>query len=245
MNIEEFRQKRIEGRKQLQNKIVNIFESLNPVAIHQFGSGASGFKDEFSDIDIWITFDDNKIDGVIKKLNSIFRQVAPVLIRHNSKSWSPVGGSANSVIHDTEFGLFVVDYYISKLSGTILKEDSKVLYGDDSLKRGEWILNKEIDKDSRDSHTLKKDINLILDLLFVSSKIIARKSESIEFENTLKTVHKNFLERYTGKIKRRRVNISIKFYRTLLSDIYSIADSKQKTAIDQIRNYIQQIEELY
>src|SRR3989344_3195307 len=123
-DIEEFKQKRIEGRRQLLEKIVSTFVSLSPVAIHQFGSGSKGFKDEFSDIDIWITIDDGQVDKVLVDLNNLFRQIAPVLVIHHSKSWSPVGGSANSIIHETEFGLFIVDYYISRLSETIIKEDA-------------------------------------------------------------------------------------------------------------------------
>ena len=45
MNGEEFRQKKIEGRKQLLEKIIDTFKSLHPVAIYQFGSGTTGFKD--------------------------------------------------------------------------------------------------------------------------------------------------------------------------------------------------------
>ena len=76
MNIDEFKQKRIESRKQLLEKIVRSFKLLNPVAIHQFGSGGKGFKDEFSDIDVWVTFEDNEIDFVLKKLSKVFKDEA-------------------------------------------------------------------------------------------------------------------------------------------------------------------------
>src|SRR3989344_8779070 len=138
MNREEFRRRRIEGRKKLLENIINAFKSLHPVAIHQFGSSVNGFKDEFSDIDIWITFKDDEVENVVKKLNTIFKNISPIVVRHYSKSWSPVGGSANSVIHETKNGLFIVDYYISKYSETVIKKDSIVLYGDDILPRGEW-----------------------------------------------------------------------------------------------------------
>src|SRR5689334_23091449 len=108
MDLKEFRQNRIKGRQQLLEKIIEEFKSLDPVAIHQFGSGPNGFKDEFSDIDIWITFKDSEIKNILPKLGQVFNQIAPVIVRHHSKTWSPVGGSANSVIHETEFGLFVV-----------------------------------------------------------------------------------------------------------------------------------------
>lgn len=245
MDKEAFKQKRIEGRKQLLEKIMYTFKSLDPVAIHQFGSGSRGFKDEFSDIDIWITFKDSEIKNIIPRLNTIFKSIAPVLVRHHSKAWSPVGGSANSVIHDTEFGPFIVDYYISKYSETVIKSDSKVVFGDDTLKRGEWRLNKEVDKDIHDSHTFKKDVNLLLDLIFISIKGIVRKWENDDFVNTLKLVHKNVRKRYGEKIKRRRINLSYKSNYRLLSDLYPLASRGQKRAISRIRKYIKQVTALY
>lgn len=245
MNREEFRQKRIEGRRQLLEKIIDTFKSSHPVSIHQFGSGVNGFKDEFSDLDIWITFKDDEIENIAKKLNTIFKNIAPILVNHHSKSWSPVGGSANSVIHDTEFGPFVVDYYISKLSETAIKEDSKVLFGDNSLKRGSWRLNKEINKNMHDSHTLRKDINLLLDLIFISIKGIVRKWEGDDFVNILRTVHRNFRRRYDGKIKRRQIRLSFRSDYRLLSDLYHLANKNQRRAIFKIRRYVKQVEALY
>ncbi len=245
MNIEEFRQKRIEGRKQLLEKIIDTFKSSHPVAIHQFGSGTNGFKDEFSDIDIWITFKDDEIENVVKKLNTIFKNIAPIVVRHYSKSWSPIDGSANSVIHETKNGLFIVDYYISKYSETVIKEDSVVLYGDDTLPRGEWRLNKEVNKSIRDSHILKKDINLLLNLIFISSKGIVREWKNDDFVNTLKTVHRNFRKRHKKKIKRRRISLSFRVDYRLLADLYAISSKNQKKAILKIKEYLQQVNGLY
>lgn len=220
MNIEEFKQKRIEGRKQLLEKIIDTFKSSHPVAIHLFGSGQTGFKDEFSDIDIWITFEDNKINDILKQLNKIFKSIAPVLIRHHSKSWSPVGGSANSVIHDSQFGPYIVDYYISKPSETVI----------------------EINKNIHDSHTFRKDISLLVDLIFVSIKLIARKSDGDDFIKTLGTVHKDFRKKYGGRIKRRQIRLTFKSDYRLLSDLYQIASKGQRRAISKIKRYAKEVE---
>ncbi len=245
MDIEQFKQYRIEGRKKLLDKITATFKSLDPVAIHQFGSGSTGFKDEFSDIDVWVTFKDNEIETVSKKLNKIFKNIAPVVLKHHSRSWSPVGGRSFSIIHETESGLFVVDYYISKLSETVIKKDSKVLYGDDSLKRGEWKLNKDVNENIHDTHTLSKDIDLLLDLIFISTKGVIRKWTDNTFINTLKTVHKLFRERYENKIKYRIIKLDFKTDFKLLSDIYKISNKRQKKAINKIRKYIRQLDVLY
>ncbi len=245
MDKEEFRLNNIEGRQQLLEKIIDTFKFLDPVAIHLFGSGSTGFRDEFSDIDIWITFKDSAIEDILSKLNNIFKSIAPILVRHHSKSWSPPGGSANSIIHETEFGLFIVDYYISKLSDTVIKEDALILYGDNSIKRGEWRLNKVVNINIRDTHTLRGDINLLIDLIFISIKGIIRRWEGDDFVNTLKIVHKNFRKRSGEKIKRRRIGLSFRFDYRLLSDLYPLASKGQRRAISKIRKYAKQVETLY
>lgn len=241
MDREEFKQNMIEGRKQLLEKIVDTFKSLNPIAIHQFGSGSTGFRDEFSDLDIWVTFKDSEIEYVLPKLKSIFKSISPILVRHYSKTWSPIGGSANQLIHDTKVGLFIVDYYISKLSETSIPEDSVLLYGSDNVNRGEWKINKNV----KDSHTLKSDINWALNTIFISAKGIVRHWDNPDFVNNLKIAHQKFRKRHKNKIKRRKIALSFKFDYRLLSDLYPIANQKQKKAISKIKNYLTQVEKLY
>jgi len=245
MNKKEFQKKKFEGRDLLLKKIVQTFADMNPVAIHQFGSGPKGFKDEFSDIDIWITFRDEDIDRILKKLSNTFTNIAPILVKHHSKTWSPVGGSSNSIIHETDFGLFVVDYYISRLSETMLKSDSAVLYGDDSIKKGEWKLNRHVDEKMKDTHTFRKDIDLFLDLIFISYKGIIRKWEDDSFIKTLKLVYKGFRKKYEGKLKQRLISLSFKSNYKLLSDLHRISNKRQKRAINKIRKYAHQVEDLY
>lgn len=241
MNKDEFRQRMIGGRKQLLEKIVDTFKSLNPVAIHQFGSGSTDFKDEFSDLDIWVTFKNDEVESILPKLNSIFKSIAPVLVRHYSKTWSPIGGSANQVIHETNAGLFIVDYYISKVSETSMPEDSVLLCGSDRVSRGEWKINKSV----KDAHTLKNDINWALNTIFISVKGIVRRWDSPDFVNNLKIAHQKFRKRHKNKIKRRKIALSFKFDYRLLSDLYPIANQKQRKAISKIKNYLNQVERLY
>lgn len=245
MDINEFRKNRIKGRKQLFDRIVMVFTSLHPYAIHQFGSGAHGYKDEFSDIDIWITFKDDEIEDVLKNLNSIFKSIAPVLIRHHSRAWSPVGGSSNSVIHDSKFGPFVVDYYISKLSQTVIKTDAIAVFGSDSLPRGEWKLNNEANKDIHDPHTLRKDTDLLIDQIFISIKGIVRKWKDESFVNSIKDFHKKFRRKYNNIIKRRQISLSYKTIYRILADLYKISTKSQRRAISIIRTYAKLVEVLY
>lgn len=242
MNLEDFKKARVQGREELLSKIVEVFGKFKPIAIYQFGSGASGYKDEFSDLDIWFTFADGGIEVVVKNQNNIFEKVAPALVKHQSKSWSPPGGSATLVIHKTKFGLFQVDYYISKLSNTVIKPNAKLLYGRDVLKRGEWIL----DKDAKESHTLRKDVSLLLCLIYIAIKGVVRRWEGSEFENTIKIVHKHLQNNYRKKIRERRIKkLSFELIYRLLTDLYPLSNESQKSAIEKIGQYTRVVEGLY
>lgn len=222
MNLMEFKKARTEGRKKLLIKIIKVFKQFKLAVIHQFGSGDSGYKDEFSDLDIWITFPENEISAIVKNQSKIFKSISPVLIKHYSKSWSPQGGSATQIIHITKYGLFQVDYYIS-------------------TSREAHIIKRDI----KESHTFKKDLTLILALSFIAVKGIIRGWKSPDFVNNIRIVYKRIVKNYGIKIKRRRVKLSFKFIYTLMTDLRPLANNAQKKAIDKIRSYAEEVEDLY
>src|SRR5690606_6334757 len=126
-----------------------------------------------------ITFKDSDINRIIKSKNQIFKSIAPVISIHTSKTWSPVGGSANSVIHETDHGLFIIDYYLAPESNSKILSDASILHGDNSLKRTtHLILNKEVNNNVKETHTLQKDINLLINLIFISLKGIVRNTDN-------------------------------------------------------------------
>lgn len=92
MTKDGFKNRKIEGRERVLNKIIETFKALDPVAIHQFGSGKDGYRDEFSDIDLIITFEDDKIDKVVAQRDEILKTIEPVLLKSESAKNSPIGG---------------------------------------------------------------------------------------------------------------------------------------------------------
>lgn len=69
MNLAEFKKIRVEGREELLKGILEVFKHFKPIKVHQFGSGKIGYKDEFSDLDLWFTFTNNQIKTVVKNQN--------------------------------------------------------------------------------------------------------------------------------------------------------------------------------
>ena len=245
MTLAEFKVRRCNNRKQLLAKIIADFISCDPIAIHLFGSGAKGFTDEFSDIDIWVTFSDKSIKGFLKKQPTVLNKISPALVKHYSKTWSPVGGSATSIIYDINGDLTVVDCYVAKKSETILKPEAKVIYGLDSFARGEWKLNRHINDKLKDTHTIKKDIDLLLNLIFISYKGILRQWPDDSFITNLKGVHQKFRQRYPDKLPIRQLHLSFASNERLLKDLNQIVNKRQQAAIRKISQYAKLIEALY
>lgn len=237
MSNSDFLKRRAENREKLLAKIVKEFQTLDPATIHLFGSGVNGFKDEFSDIDIWVTIDDGKLKNTLNHLTSIYKSIAPILLKHNSKTWSPVGGRASSIIHEFNGDLFVVDYYISKLSETILPYNAKRLFGVDSITKGEWRLNQHVYPKMKDTHTLRKDVDLLLDLIFISYKGIIRQWQDDDFINTIKKLHQNIRQNYKVELTARHISLNIKSNDRLLNDLCQIANQRQKKVVDKIREF--------
>ena len=243
MSKDEFIKNQIDDRKMLFKKIESAFKKEGTNLIELFGSGTSGFRDEFSDIDVLIMISDSKIENLIPKLSNVYNSIAPVIVRHHSKSWSPVGGSADSVIHNTKNGLFIVDYYISNKSEVVEFDQNELK--DNFLEKGFIKLNRQTNKNINDTHSLSGDIDLLLNLIFISTKIIARSKNENAFLNTLKRVHSDFRKRYPNKLKQRQIKLNYKSNFKLLSDLYKISNKRQKRAIYKIRSYMKQVEKLY
>src|SRR5436190_740380 len=101
MNLREFRELKIKGRETLRQKIVKTFSGLGAIAIHQFGSGIIGYRDEVSDMDIWITFLDDTVGEMINKRDEIYSTISQILIKNEAPQNSPLGGKYSMVIFDT------------------------------------------------------------------------------------------------------------------------------------------------
>lgn len=241
MTLQEFKKRRIKGRERLLQKILEVFKELTPVAIHQFGSGAYGYKDEFSDLDIWITFEDNKIEQVVRDQKRIFKSMAPILIQHKSKKNSPIGGSATLVIYNIEQELFQVDYYLSKLSETVIKDDAKILFGDDTLIRGEWRL----DKEASERKSLQKRITFLVVMAFISIKGVIREWKSPEFENTIETAYKKVGELSKSNLKPLPQKLSFELIYSLLDNLAPLTNREQKKALETIDSFTKTVQTIY
>lgn len=240
MNLEEFKKEKTAGREILFSKILETFKGLNPIAIHQFGSGINNYRDEFSDLDLWITFPDEIIKEMVDKREEVYASVAPILVKSDAPANAPIGGSYTMVLYDTPSGLFHVDYYFSPKSGNNIRTDAKVLYGDDSLPRGEWILQRE-DSPWSEEHVFDQ----ALAMTFILNKAVIRGGWNETHADYIRSVYKDLAEISKKPLPPLPISADFVFINALFDNLAPFANERQKKAIEKLKAYTNQLEKLY
>lgn len=221
-------QKRIAGRDDLLIKAVNTFAAHHAAAVHQFGSLARGRGDALSDVDLWITFPDDQLPGVIHRRESMYNDIAEVLITHEALQNSPLGGRYSLVIHGAIAGLYHVDYYLAPQSKSIILPEATVLYGDDSLPRGAWLLNQA----ATTPESLPERVAFLVCMAFIGVKKVLRRDAS--FMDFLVTQYRRFIGEYQLGLEAIESGLDLATIERLLHQLSLVADPRQRRAIEEI-----------
>lgn len=241
MELAEFKREKIEGREELFHKIIDRFKELDPVAIHQFGSGRYGYQDEFSDFDFWITFPDERIKEIVENKEEIFSRVAPVLVTSDAQNNAPVGGSFTIVLYDTGHGIFQTDYFLAPKSDQNVRDDAIHLHGDDSLPRGEWILDRGADRAWTSEHIYDQ----ILIMSYILNKAIIRGGWNVDMADYLRVLCSDFEKTSGQTLLPLPDSADFEFQKKLFENIEPYGDENQKQALQKLRAYSEQVERLY
>ncbi|MDO8498823.1 MAG: hypothetical protein Q7S44_03485 [bacterium] len=241
MELAEFRQEKIKGRGELFAKVISTLKEEQPIAIHQFGSGTNGYRDELSDMDMWFTFDDLRVNDVITRRDEIFSKIGKILIKSEPPQNAPLGGKYSLVIFDTDHGLYHVDFYLSKHSQTNIRPDAIFLHGTDEIPRGEWIM----DKDAKTNETLEETMNQTITMAFILIKAIIRGGWNDTHANYLRALYQD-VQRIAGKRPESLPDTSdFTFLNSLLDNLITDSDEKQKIALAKIKDYANKVKNLY
>jgi len=241
MDLAEFKKEKIMGRDRLFQKIMATFKALDSVAIHQFGSGRYGYQDEFSDFDLWITFPDDRIKQMVKNSEEIFSSVAPIFVKSSAPQNSPIGGSYTLVLYNTDHGLYHVDYYFAPKSGSNVRSDAKYLYGDDSLPRGEWIL----DRDNSEKWTYEHVFDQMLAMSYILNKAIVRGGWNVDMAKYLRDLYKDYQEITNKTLPSLPNSDDFEFMKELYKNILPYGNEHQQKAVKKLSEYSKLIEKLY
>lgn len=220
-------------RKKRAEKIVSVFKEI-AVEGHLQGSMARGGTDEFSDIDVWLTFKDDDFATVKEKRFEYYGQIGDILHVCEAPQNAPTGGVFSSVIYKTKVGLLVVDYSLCPLSTSYMMDDYKHLFGDIELPAGKFEYNPE-----KVSLPETYRLDFFISIINGSIKKLLRNNENaLEF---LISEYHNLKERYDIPVE--DLTLTENTFATLkevIENVKKVATEKQKMVLSEILNFIKQ-----
>jgi predicted nucleotidyltransferase len=215
----------IARRDELLTRTATTFAGERAAAIHLFGSLARGDGDDLSDIDLWITVPDDKIEHLIERRFEVFNGIAEVVISHEAPRNRPPGGSYSLVIHRVGEVLIQTDYYLAPDSTSVILPEARHLYGDDSLPRGPWILDSTAE--------VVRDIYERVDFLICMSFIGIKKSlrGDIVFLTFLSREYRRFWSTYRIEPIDVETLDDVLQLRSSLATLLGVSTARQSVAI--------------
>ncbi len=222
-------------RGKLVEKITKIFKDV-AIEGHLFGSISENRADNFSDVDIWFTFDDETFQSFSEKHFELYNQVGEVIHICEPPQNAPLNGIFSSVLYKTKVGLIMVDYYLCPISTSFITKESKKIFGDIDLPVGEIIgFNPQ-----KISVPETYRIDFFICFIFNSiKKLIRKKEDSLdalfrEYDN-LNTKYGFTLEPIIDK-ENNFINLE-----KVMGNIRNIANEKQNIALVEISKFINQV----
>lgn len=240
MDLSQFKSEKIKGRENIRQTAIEALKGLNPVALHQFGSGGRESSDEFSDLDFFATLKDEDFEQKVKIRKEIYSGVAPILIRLYGKVANPVGWYHDLIIYDTDKGLYHVDFYLTPRSKVILPPHSKLIEGED-LPVGTFETWTVEDKSNNSGHDLYE---AILAMSYIGVKGVARKWGP-QFFDYLRSLYNSYRRDENPTISELPEVNDFNLIRTILDNLQEAGNAAQQKANDKIRQHLSQVEKLY
>jgi predicted nucleotidyltransferase len=220
--------RRRDGRDAILARAIEVFGSIGAAAIHLFGSTGRGTDDALSDLDLWITVDDNDIAHRVTERDALFARVSPLLIKHEAPQNRPLGGIYSLVIHELPVGLFQVDYYLAPRSTSVILPEARVVYGDDTLPRGRW----KLDTSATTPRTLSERIDFLTCMSFVGVKKVLRNDTA--FMGFLQAEYREVVATYRLSLEPLPEGASPATIEALLRQLAWVAAAGQQRAISVI-----------
>lgn len=118
----------ISARESILDKVQKLFRE-KALEGHLFGSLARGNSDAYSDIDIWFTFPNEKVEEILAGRFEFYAKIGEVLHICEPPQNAPLQGVQSSVTYKTTGGYLTVDYSLSPLSTACRSPESQTLFG--------------------------------------------------------------------------------------------------------------------
>lgn len=239
-NREEFKKARSEERNKLLEKIIDTFSKI-ALAGHVFGSSARNSSDEFSDIDFWATFSDDKINEAINKRFETFKEIGEVLIYHEAQQNYPLGGTYSLLLFKTEVGPIHIDIYLSPIGSARLWGKSKILFSKTDLEipKGEMVY--ETKRETRD---MQDKVKFVICMAFSGIKKLVRKNDN-KFLDFLVEIYNDLQQKSFPEMSIIENKNSFDTVEEILQNLSKITNKENKAVINDIQIFLNNIKILY
>jgi predicted nucleotidyltransferase len=221
-------------RQEILDKIQEVFLG-DAIEAHVFGSVARGDADPYSDLDVWITFEDEDISKALMQRLEHYAQIGEIIHLCEPPQNSPVNGVHSFVLYKTQSGLLQVDFYLCPKSSSFITKESTILFGDIKLPIGKLTLNPQ-----RTSVPDSYRIDFLITFIFIAIKRLVRRD--IDALNQLFSEYANLKDRYGITVEelvdRRNDFVSLK---QVITNIAKVANTKQKVALEEITGFIDKV----
>lgn len=216
----------------------NIVEFFKDEAIeaHVFGSIARGTNDALSDIDIWITFEDDEIQKAIEDRTSSYAKFGEIILLHELQNNFPLNGIQTAIIYKIDDELIRVDYYLCPFSSSRVLPDSKILFEKKTIEVGNIIPETKITP--RD---ISDRITFFISMCFNGIKKVVRKD--VAFIELLLNEFKKY-EKEIPELSTIRKECSFDMIKKSLAILDTISNPEQKLAINEISRFLIKVESL-
>ncbi len=215
--------------------IVDLFKDT-AIEAHTFGSMARGTHDALSDINIWFTFEDEKMAQVLENRFDTYAKVGEIVLWHEMQNNFPLDGVQTAIIYKIEGELIRVDYYFCPFTNSRILPDSKIIFEKKTVPVGAII--PETKRTPRD---LSDRITFFLCMCFNGIKKVVRRDESfipfltIEFQKSEKDI-----PALATVPKESHFNT----IRAALDVLDMVSNQEQKNAIHEISAFLTKVESL-
>lgn len=240
LDLEHFKEEKITERERLKSSSIKVFSQSGAIAIDQFGSGANGYKDEFSDLDLWVTFPDNLMDNIKDNTDQIYSRIGKVLIKCEVPSLNPLRGRYNFVIFDQGNNLYNSDFHLAIKSNSKVLPEAKHLWGD-TLPHGERVVEQPV----IGHNTAEGDLNYLICMAYMLIVANIRGGWDKTHADFLRNGY-GFLQQYHHQqFPSLPDGSDFVFLRKLLENLKPVSDSKQLNALTRIQEYADKTSRLY
>ena len=233
----DFSQKMLEIQSSMVSRISDFFKNNDAAEAHVFGSIASGTNDALSDIDIWITFEDEKVEKVIEERMVYYSKFGEILLIHEMQNNFPLNGIQSALIYKIEDELLRVDFYICPLSSSRVLPGSKILFENKKIEVGSII--PETKRTPRD---ISDRITFFICMCFNGIKKVVRGDST--FSDFLVSEFNKY-EKEIPELSTIPNESTFDMLKKSLNILNAHSNSEQKLAISEIDKFLTKVEQLY